>query len=142
MNPRQHAAIALTGSALTAAADKSREFTAGPAPGVVLAECPVEIDGRARHLTDLLGPWFQVFYFGEAPADFKAACDALAARVPLKLHSFSAGRSAALFAMYGATAGTVYAVRPDGHVMARWRRGTTDELRDAFDRILQQEARV
>jgi 3-(3-hydroxy-phenyl)propionate hydroxylase len=38
--------------------------------------------------------------------------------------------------MYGAAAGTVYLVRPDGHVLGRWRAPRPKELLAAIERAL------
>jgi 3-(3-hydroxy-phenyl)propionate hydroxylase len=109
-------------------------------PGAVLPECPLRLsDGRDGHITDLIAAGdgaacFTALLF----SDQASALDdlhALQARFPFKVMSIvardgepGAGRDCAwdhtgrAFAMYGAAAGSVYLVRPDGHVLARWRR--------------------
>ena len=64
-----------TESPLNAASERPGEFTAGPAPGSVLPECPVTIvenaHAREAHLTDLVGARFTALYFtddGTVPA--------------------------------------------------------------------------
>lgn len=106
INPRQTSAIAYADSPLNGASDG---FTAGPPPGSVLLECPVG-DG---FLTDLLGTGFMALYFGEARD---------APEVPCALHSLPrvADHTGRLYPMYGAIEGSLYLVRPDGHVLARW----------------------
>ena len=150
INPRQTNAIAFLDSRLNAFAERSTEFTAGPRPGEILPECPLTLPaGDAGFLTDLLGPHFTALYFtekgavpeklanvlarlgqgpapftwkaiGQHPGDRAAACD----------HT---GR---LFPMYGAQPGTLYLIRPDGHVMARWREANGEELVTALHRAL------
>ena len=75
INPRQSSAIAYTGSPLNAPQDET--WSAGPAPGTVLPECPltlVEQGGEtARHMTDLLGQGFTVFQFNAVVAGLPAA---------------------------------------------------------------------
>jgi 3-(3-hydroxy-phenyl)propionate hydroxylase len=41
-----------------------------------------------------------------------------------------------LFSMYGAQPGTMYLVRPDGHVLARWFKASIAEIAAAIERVL------
>lgn len=139
INPRQTSAITYADSALSAPA-QGQAFQAGPIPGAVLPECPVTLQqgGQARpgHVTDLLhAPGWTLLAFvaqGPAPAALLAAAAQLHAQKGLPVHvrtlalqGEAAGADACdssgqLAALYGATPGTVYAVRPDGHVLGRW----------------------
>ncbi|MCJ0763680.1 FAD-dependent monooxygenase [Variovorax terrae] len=155
MNPRQHAAIPLYDSPLNAGSQDAAVFRAGPLPGDILRECPLDIQGQPGFLTDLLGPRFTAIYFseaGEVPAALGEAFGDLAARVPFQAQVV-ARRAAApggaaldssgrLFSMYGAQAGSLYLVRPDGHVMARWLEAEPEALVLAIDQALglEQEA--
>jgi 3-(3-hydroxy-phenyl)propionate hydroxylase len=146
MNPRQHSAIPLTGSALNAFPERSAEFTAGPAPGNILPECPLTVDGAETHLTSLLGARFTVLVFSEEggmPTALAAAIASLGARVPLdtQVISQSDDHTGRLFALYGAQPGSVYLVRPDGHVAARWRSAVPEELVVAVEAILDPSLR-
>jgi 3-(3-hydroxy-phenyl)propionate hydroxylase len=154
INPRQSSAIAYTTSPLNAAA-RDAEFSAGPAPGHVLTECPLAIiqsaSSREGHLTDLIGPDITALYFtedGAVPAELTACEAAMRARgIPFAIVPLArrAGNDCArgwdktgrLFAMYDAVPGTLYLVRPDGHVFARWRCCDTTAVVVAIDHLLQ-----
>lgn len=152
MNPRQHAAIPLVDSPLNTCAEASAAFSAGPAPGDILRECPLQIEGKPGFLTDLLGPHFTALYFSasaEVPCAVTLAFDMIAARVPFAARVI-AGRATAdqagvvdtsgqLFPMYGAQAGSLYLVRPDGHVMARWLDADPAALAAAIDHALARQ---
>ncbi len=160
INPRQTSAISYTDSPLNAAAEASAEFGGGPLPGAVFAECPLQIAGdggsREGHLGDLLGPHFTAMLFsenGEIGEEFREFEQSLAARglpfvlLPLARRLPQAGRagqawdySGPLFPLYGAAPGTVYLLRPDGHVIGRWREASTQDLRLAIEHTLHPSA--
>jgi 3-(3-hydroxy-phenyl)propionate hydroxylase len=156
INPRQSSAITYNASPLNAAPERSAAFAAGPVPGAVLPECPVTLAGgdepHEGHLTDLVQPCFTAFYFAEEPtlpADLRGLAATLGQRgipfklVPVTRHLGGAGsvphgwdHTGRLFTMYGAQPGTLYLVRPDGHVLARWREANVTETLAAIEHAL------
>jgi 3-(3-hydroxy-phenyl)propionate hydroxylase len=156
INPRQTTAITYARSPLNGAGDD--ESGGGPVPGAVLPECPLTItsEGRRRegHVTDLLTlgarPGFTALLFGDGdgpPAWLQDLERSLAARgvpfklVPIARRADAKGAAAwdhtgRLFKLYQATPGTVYLVRPDGHLLGRWRAPRPTELLAAIERAL------
>ncbi|MDW5441905.1 FAD-dependent monooxygenase [Polaromonas sp. SM01] len=155
MNPRQHAAIPLLDSSLNASPQDSAAFRAGPVPGDILRECPLEINGQPGFLSDLLGPHFSALYFseaGELSAALAAACGDLATRVPFQVRVIARrgtppnggalDAQGQLLSMYGAQVGSLYLVRPDGHVMARWLDADPQALVSAIEQALSLQEEV
>ncbi|MEX3786675.1 FAD-dependent oxidoreductase [Paraburkholderia sp. BR14374] len=158
INPRQTHAIAYRQSPLNFVGDKADAFDRGPAPGTVLPECRLlkQSQDGARlgiHLTDLLGPCFTALRFdadhandGESWQQLQSmlaskdipfnlidivTADAQSANSPRAIDP--TGR---LHDMLDAQPGTVYLIRPDGHVLARWRNGSAAAVRHALDATL------
>ena len=108
-------------------------------PGAVAADAPVVLpDGRAGWLLHRLGATqFSVLVFGEG-AGAQASLSALAeADLPLQVERVPLDAAHALAAArYDAQDGTMYLLRPDQHVCARWRRPTAAAVRAAYDRAL------
>ena len=155
INPRQTSAITYATSPLNAA-DRSDDFTTGPVPGQPLPECPVTIveNGAAReaHLTDLVTPGITAFYFsgdGAIPTALsKIEADMRAKGIPFALVNLTRhlnpgatekhgwDHTGRLFDMYNATPDSLYFVRPDGHVLGRWRRFDANATMAAIDLML------
>ena len=156
INPRQSSAIAYTHSPLNAALARDAEFSAGPAPGHVLPECPLTIiegaSTREGYLTDFITPRISALYFsddGAVPDDLTKLDTAMRERgipfaiVPLTRRAGTGGTSAhgwdhsgRLFKMYDAAPATLYLVRPDGHVLGRWRAFNATAASAAIDHML------
>ncbi|MEX3811048.1 FAD-dependent oxidoreductase [Paraburkholderia sp. BR13439] len=161
INPRQTHAIAYRQSPLNFVGDKADAFDRGPAPGTVLPECRLlkQSQDGARlgiHLTDLLGPCFTALRFDPDQANdgesWQQLQSMLASQdIPFNLidivtaeaHSAISPRAidptGRLHDMLDAQPGTVYLIRPDGHVLARWRNGSAAAVRHALDATLTQQ---
>jgi 3-(3-hydroxy-phenyl)propionate hydroxylase len=156
INPRQTSSITYVDSPLNSPAERSAEFQTGPRSGSILLECPVTIveDGKVReaYLTDLVAPRFTAFYFtenGTVPAEWKDLGAGLSRGpvpfqlIPLtqRLASDLPGVTAwdhtgRLFDLYGAQPGSLYLVRPDGHVLGRWHTAEPAEVAAALEQAL------
>ena len=155
INPRQTSAITYLTSPLNVV-ERAGEFECGPVPGQSLPECPVTIveKGAARegHLTDLITPAVTAIYFADhgsaPPALIELAVRMREQGVPFVLTTLTRhlfvdvlekhgwDHTGRLVDMYGATPGTLYIVRPDGHVLGRWRRFDAEAARAAIDHML------
>ncbi|MGF6817596.1 3-(3-hydroxy-phenyl)propionate hydroxylase [Paraburkholderia atlantica] len=161
INPRQTHAIAYRQSPLNFAGDKADAFDRGPAPGTVLPECRLlkQSQDGARvgiHLTDLLGPCFTALRFDADHANDGDAWQQLQSTlagqgIPFSLIDIVTAEAQSangprvvdptgrLHDMLDAQPGTVYLIRPDGHVLARWRHGSAAAVRHALDATLTQQ---
>jgi 3-(3-hydroxy-phenyl)propionate hydroxylase len=141
----------LTGSMLnTPDADA---FEGTMVPGAPMDDAPVQVDGQDAWLLDQVGKGFQLMLFVDAAPDAQtlAALQALkhgavpvdslivsrqALQVPgLKVLVDAQGWMAK---RYDATPGTTYLLRPDQHVLARWRTLDSAWLQSALARALGQ----
>jgi 3-(3-hydroxy-phenyl)propionate hydroxylase len=159
INPRQTSAITYGASPLNTGLDHSAAFDAGPVPGAVLEECPLTIacdapgtEARQAYLTDLMVSCFTVLHFCERSllsADMLDLEQSMRARkipfrvVPLTRRLDRAGvpmhgwdHTGRLFPLYGAKPGTIYLVRPDGHVLARWLMASAADIAAAIEHVL------
>jgi len=150
IDPRQTSAIGFPDSRLNFSPQRSEAFDGGPRPGEILPECPLTMWAQGARstgfCTDLLGAHFTALYFteaGEVPGDLATTCERLAgSAVPFAWRTISRrpatrdqttahDHTGRLFPTYDATPGALYLVRPDGHVMARWRDANAAELATA-----------
>ena len=88
-------------------------------PGTVCADAPVTVGGRRGWLLEQLGEGFVLLAFGPRPPAATLRAGAVEARV---LHEGSdwLDTEGVAALRYDARPGTVYLIRPDQHVAARW----------------------
>ncbi|HPV23911.1 MAG TPA: FAD-dependent oxidoreductase, partial [Casimicrobium sp.] len=69
--------------------------------------------------------------------DIPLRVEAIASRSPVHQHArVTIDHTGRLFPMYGAEDGTAYLVRPDGHVLARWKQAHPEEVSEAILRVI------
>ncbi len=112
--------------------DVDEFHTPGLEPGAVALDAPVIIDGRSGWILQVLGGRFCLLAFGVRPAPVG---------LPGELRALVVGEditdsSGILASRYDARPGTVYLIRPDQHVAARWRRYNGDDVMRAWRRSL------
>jgi 3-(3-hydroxy-phenyl)propionate hydroxylase len=95
-------------------------FAGRMAPGTNCADAPVTVDGRSAWLLNQLGDGFVLLAFGDAPVT-PVGVQGVEARV-LRVGPDLQDRDGLLAERYDGQPGTVYLIRPDQHVAARWRR--------------------
>ncbi|MGK5080027.1 FAD-dependent oxidoreductase [Janthinobacterium sp. HLX7-2] len=152
INPRQTSAIAYAQSPLNVA--EPGVFVAGPAPGTVLPECPLTLlhNGaqKAAYITDvtnLAQGRFTGLYFsddGKVPPELLALEHVLplmvmaVSRTPAQAGDVAGvwDHTAQVFPLFGAQPGSFYLVRPDGHVLGRWREARVTLVADALAKVL------
>jgi 3-(3-hydroxy-phenyl)propionate hydroxylase len=123
----------------------SESFSERMRPGAPCLDAPVSIDGTQGWFLPLLGGTFKVVFFsesGELPEGFEKplAADGIGIDrvvVSAKPEPGTAHDLAGLLSNnYDAGPGTVYLVRPDQHVAARWRRFDAGKVRAAVSRAI------
>ena len=104
-------------------------------PGTPCADAPVRIDGRDDWLLHALGSGFVLLAFGdEARAEPVSVGRVTAA--PLVVGRDLFDNQGLVTQRYDGQPGSVYLVRPDQHVAARWRRFDAAAVRAALQRAL------
>ncbi|GJL82478.1 MAG: oxidoreductase [marine bacterium B5-7] len=121
------------------------EFGPRMRPGAACIDAPVSIDGKRGWFVERLGTSFTVMLFterGELPEGF----DNQMAPESVEVERIVVARQAADGALhdvdvlleqhYDSMPGTVYLIRPDQHVAARWRHFDIEKIRSAARRAL------
>ncbi|MBI5257183.1 MAG: FAD-dependent oxidoreductase [Burkholderiales bacterium] len=109
-------------------------FTPGQAPGTPCADAPVHVAGREAWLLNQLGEGFVLLAFGAGAAQ-PVQAGRVQARV-LTVGDDLIDTRGLLAQRYDARPGTVYLIRPDQHVAARWRRFDAVAVTAALQRCL------
>jgi len=149
INPRQSQPYTYFKGPLTVFPGRDAEFSAGPGTGAPIFN--QRTDDR-HFLLDYIGRGFSGIYFsdtGELPssvqglvADLSVGSDRftliLVTRTSVDLPPLTCihDRDGEFFSNYGADSGTFYLVRPDRHVLARWKPFRLQEVNVAFERCL------
>ena len=108
-------------------------FAATMAPGAPCADAPLEIAGQPGWLLDQLGRGFTLLSFGAGAQPVSVA--GLQTQV-LELGRDLLDPQGLLAQRYDGQSGTVYLIRPDQHVAARWRRFDAQAVQAALGRAL------
>jgi len=124
VDPRQSTAVGFPHSPLNVYSQES-EFARGPAPGENLPD--LVLPGN-RHLSSALGPHFTAIVFDD-PSAMTHALPSVDA--PTRLLSIA--NSDQTSHRFDAKPGTTYLVRPDGHLLARWRRYKPSDIATAIN---------
>jgi 3-(3-hydroxy-phenyl)propionate hydroxylase len=104
-------------------------------PGTACADAPVQRDGRDDWLLHALGRGFVLLAFGDAARAEPVSVGRVTA-TPLVVGRDLHDSQGLLAQRYDGQPGTVYLIRPDQHVAARWRRFEPSAVRAALQRAL------
>ncbi len=122
-NPRQMTAFTYSESAATLPDDT--RFDSGPCAGSVMPEVHLE----SGYLSYCLGAGFTALCFNTAKAEaITSACGAATSLMAVVV-------PAAAWPIFDADANSVYLIRPDMHIAARWRDATVDQVIDAWRQV-------
>jgi 3-(3-hydroxy-phenyl)propionate hydroxylase len=122
----------------------SEPFDGDMVPGAPVDDAPVDAQGQSSWLIDHVGGRFQALYFCDDPAQISPAmqvqlqglAEALIPVEPLVIAKRAGqcglkvlvDREGLAFPRYDAKPGTLYLVRPDQHVAARWREAEVSRI--------------
>ena len=104
--------------------DADSDWQGGPAPGRAMVDAPI---GKGW-LVDRLGLGFSLLAFGSPPLSLP------------EVTAIELAADGLLQQRYDARPGTVYLIRPDRYVAARWRHPTAEDVGRALDRAIARGA--
>ncbi len=110
-------------------------FAGRMAPGTACADAPVQVDGRDDWLLHALGRGFTLLSFCDEARAEPVSVGRVTAR-PLVVGRELVDCQGLVAQRYDGQPGTVYLIRPDQHVAARWRRFDAAAVRAALQRAL------
>ena len=137
-------------SPLSVSDETASHFEKGPSPGAPALNVKF---GEGRYLLDAFEPTFQVLIFGNDETLWSGALEDIKQLrergVGVRLIAIGASNEAAKAAdvaladprahaaeLWGAKEGAVYVLRPDQHVCARWKPGSTARVRGVIENAL------
>jgi 3-(3-hydroxy-phenyl)propionate hydroxylase len=141
----------LTGSVLNT--PDAEVFEGHMVPGAPMDDAPVQVDGQDAWLLDQVGKGFQLMLFVEAAPDARTLAtlqtlkenavpvnSLIVSRQALQVPGFQVLVDAQgwVAKRYDTQPGTTYLLRPDQHVLARWRSLDSARLQAAMARALGQ----
>lgn len=110
----------------------SDKFEGKMLPGSNCADAPIQIGGNDGWLLNQLGQGFTLISFGPAP---QVKVGNITAKV-LEIEKDIIDTKGLVKSRYDAQPGTVYLIRPDQHVAARWRKFDVNAVENAIKRAL------
>ena len=149
INPRQSQPYTYFDSALSSFRNRDAEFSSGPGAGAPIFNQHV---GDNSYLLDYIGKGFSGIYFsekGDIPGELIALINTLsvgeekftlivvtATSLEIKEGITLEDRDGVIFSSYNAVNNSFYFVRPDRHVLARWKQINVEEVKQAFTHCL------
>jgi len=111
-------------------------FDEGPPPGSCCLDAPIQRDGKPGWLLDQLGQGFVLLCFGDDSADVETVEVAGVTARPLRVGRDVKDTQGLIAQRFDAKTGTVYLIRPDQYVAARWRSFDVNKIQAALRRCL------
>jgi 3-(3-hydroxy-phenyl)propionate hydroxylase len=149
INPRQSQPYTYLDSALSSCRNRDTEFSGGPGTGAPIFNQHI---GESSYLLDYIGKGFSGLYFsekGDVSDEIVALSDTLgvgeekfalvvitSTSSQLKAGITIEDRDGKIFSSYNAVNNSFYFVRPDRHVLARWKHINVEEVKQAFTHCL------